>query len=42
VTWQAVVGTMTDFLLREVTPSAADVAHLVAFCLAGAGVADGT
>jgi AcrR family transcriptional regulator len=35
VIFEAVVGTMTDFLVREVKPSAEDIGHLASFCVAG-------
>jgi AcrR family transcriptional regulator len=37
VVFHAVVACMTDFLGRRVVPSADDVAHLAAFCVAGLG-----
>ena len=42
VIFHAVVGTMTDYLVRQQKPSARDVKHLAAFCVAGIGVANGT
>jgi AcrR family transcriptional regulator len=42
VIFQAVVGSMTDFLGRQVKPSAEDIRHLASFCVAGLGVSDGT
>jgi AcrR family transcriptional regulator len=42
VIWQAVVGAMTDFLVREVKPSPADINHLASFCVDGIGASDGT
>ncbi|MEX1008723.1 MAG: TetR/AcrR family transcriptional regulator [Acidimicrobiia bacterium] len=42
VIWQAVVGSMTDFLVRQVEPSVEDIGHLASFCVAGLGVAHGT
>ncbi len=42
VIFQAVVGSMTDFLVRQVKPSADDIRHLASFCVAGIGVSDGT
>jgi len=42
VIWEAVVGSMTDFLVRRVEPSSDDVGHLARFCVAGVGVTDGT
>jgi AcrR family transcriptional regulator len=47
VIFEAVVGTMTDFLVREVKPSAEDIGHLAGFCVAGldarpGGVSHGT
>lgn len=42
VVFQAVVASMTDFLVRQVKPSAEDITHLASFCVAGLGVSDGT
>ena len=42
VIFHAVIGSMTDFLGRQVKPSAEDIAHLASFCVAGIGVSDGT
>jgi len=43
VIFQAVASCMTDFLVREVEPTPADVEHLASFCVAGiAGVSRGT
>ncbi len=42
VIFQAVVGSMTDFLGRQVKPSGEDITHLASFCVAGIGVSDGT
>jgi AcrR family transcriptional regulator len=42
VIWQAVVGSMTDLLVRGIQPSPVDVRHLAAFCVAGIGSCDGT
>jgi AcrR family transcriptional regulator len=42
VIFHTVVGTMTDYLVRQQKPSARDVKHLAAFCVAGIGVANGT
>ena len=41
VIWQAVVGSMTDFLVREVGPSPDDVRHLARFCVDGIGASHG-
>ncbi len=43
VIFQAVVGSMTDFLVRQVKPSAEDIEHLASFCVAGISeCSDGT
>jgi len=35
--YQLTMGTMNDALVRRVTPSKADIAHVVEFALAGIG-----
>jgi hypothetical protein len=42
VIFHAVVGSMTDFLVRQQEQSAHDIHHLAAFCVAGLGVSRGT